>query len=69
LIADGLKNKYSSITFDRSLGYRDIEVVNGGKIETKMVYLVKGNSDTAHLQYDRTWDLGLNFARINYCGN
>jgi len=54
LIANGLKYGYNSMTFDSSLGYQDIEVVNGGEIETKIVYLVKGNLTPAHLQYDGT---------------
>jgi len=51
LIADGLKYEYSSTTFESSLGYQDIEIVKGGDIETKRVYLVKGHSTHAHLQY------------------
>jgi hypothetical protein len=57
------------MTFDSSLGYQDIEVVNGGEIETKIVYLAKGNPTPAHLQYDRTWGMGPNFEKINYYGN
>jgi hypothetical protein len=44
LIADETKHEYSSTTFDSSLGYQDIEIVKGGDIETKIVYLVKGHS-------------------------
>ena len=44
MIADGLKCVYSSTTFDSSLGYQDIEIVKGGDIETKIVYIVKGYS-------------------------
>ena len=44
MIADGLKCEYSSTTFDSSLGYQDIEIVKGGDIETKIVYLIKGYS-------------------------
>jgi hypothetical protein len=44
LIADGLKCEYSSTIFDSSLGYQNIEIVKGGDIETKIVYLVKGYS-------------------------
>jgi len=69
LIADGLKYGYNSITFDSSLGYQDIEVVNGGEIETKIVYLVKGHPIRVQLQYDGTWSMGLGIAKINYDGN
>ncbi len=41
LFADGPKYGYNSITFNSSLGYQDIEVVNGGEIETKRVPLQK----------------------------
>jgi hypothetical protein len=44
LIADETKYEYSSTTFDSSIGYQDIEIVKGGDIETKIVYLVKGHS-------------------------
>ncbi len=37
----GLSVSISSKTFDSSLGYQDIEIVKGGDIETKIVYLVK----------------------------
>jgi hypothetical protein len=30
MISDGLKYEYTSITFDRLLGYQDIEIFNGG---------------------------------------
>ena len=69
LIADGLKYGYNSITFDSSLGYQDIEIVNGGEIKTKMVYLVKGHPTNAQLQYNGTWSTGLSIAKINYYGN
>jgi hypothetical protein len=57
------------MTFDSSLGYQDIEVVNGGEIETKIVYLLKGNPATAYLQYNGTWITGRSIAKINYYGN
>ncbi len=44
MLADGLNYEYSSTTFDSSLCYQDIEIVKGGDIETKIVYLVKGHS-------------------------
>ena len=44
MIVDETKHEYSSTTFDSSLGYQDIEIVKGGDIETKIVYLVKGHS-------------------------
>jgi hypothetical protein len=69
LIANGLKYGYNSMTFDSSLGYQDIEVVNGGEIETKIVSLVKGNPTHARLQYDGTWATGLSVAKISYYGN
>ncbi len=56
-------------TFGSSLGYQDIEVVNGGEIETKIVYLVKGHLIRAQLQYDGKWGMGLNVAKKNYYGN
>jgi hypothetical protein len=40
----GLSVSISSTTFDSSVGYRDIEIVKVGDIETKIVYLVKGYS-------------------------
>jgi hypothetical protein len=69
LITDGLKYEYNSITFDSSLGYQDIQIVNGGEIETKMVYLVKGHPTNVQLQYNGTWSTGLSVAKINYYGN
>jgi len=56
-------------TFDSILGYQDIEIVNGGDIETKIVYLVKRYSIRAQLQYNGTWITGLSVAKISYYGN
>ena len=75
MIADGLKYEYSSTTFDSSLGYQDIEIVKGGDIETKRVYLVKGHSThaylqyNAHLQYNGLYGTGSNFKQVNNYGN
>ena len=41
LIVDELKYEYSSTTFDSALGYQDIEIVEGGDVETKIRYLAK----------------------------
>ncbi len=41
-------------TFDSSLGYQDIEVVKGGDIEIKILYLVKGHPTHAQLKYNGT---------------
>jgi hypothetical protein len=57
------------LEFDNSLGHQDIEVVNGGEIETQMVYLVKGHPTNAQLQYYGIWGLGLSFEKIDYYGN
>ena len=65
----GLKYEYSSKTFDSSLGYQDIEIVKGGDIETIIVYLVKGDSTSAHLQYNRLCGMGLSFKQVKYYGN
>ena len=43
--------------------------LKGGKITTKIVYLVKGYPTTAYLQCDGTWGMGLSVAKINYYGN
>jgi hypothetical protein len=43
------------LEFDNLLSHQDIEVVNGGEIETQMVYLVKGHPTNAQLQYDGIW--------------
>jgi hypothetical protein len=69
LIADGLKYKHDANKFGSSLGYQDIEIVKGGDIETKIVYLVKGHPTHFQLQYDGTWGTGLSVAKINYYGN
>ena len=69
MIADGLKYEYSPTTFDSSLGYQDVEIVKGGNIETKIVYLVKGNSTNAHLQYNGLCGMGPSFKQVNYYGN
>ena len=61
MIADETKHEYSSTTFDSSLGYQDIEIVKGGDIETKIVYLVKGHSTNAHLQYNGLCGMGPSF--------
>jgi hypothetical protein len=37
LIADGLKYGHDANIFNSLLGYQDIEVINGGEIETKIV--------------------------------
>jgi hypothetical protein len=50
LIANGLKYGHNSITFDSLLGYQDIEVFNGGEIETKIVYLVNKHLTHAQVQ-------------------
>lgn len=54
---------------DSLLGYLDIEVVNGGEIETKIVYLVKGHPINAQLQYNGTWHTGMSVEKIKYYGN
>ena len=47
--------------FESSLGYQDIEIVKGGDIETKIVYLVKGHSTNAHLQSNGLCGTGPSF--------
>ncbi len=69
LIADELNYEYSSTTFDISLGYQDIEIVKGGDIETIIVYLVKGHSTSAHLQYNRLCAMVLSFKQVKHYGN
>jgi hypothetical protein len=69
LIADGLKHEHNTNTFNGLLGHQAIEVVNGGEIETKILYLVKGDPATANLQYDGTWGLDPNFEKINHYEN
>jgi hypothetical protein len=66
LIADGLKYEYDAITFDRSIGYQDIEIVKDRNIETKIVYLVKGKPTNIHLQLDGIWGIGPTFKEINH---
>ena len=53
-IADSLKYEHDANTFDSTLGYQDLEIVKGGDIETKKVYLVKVNPTHFQLQYDGT---------------
>ena len=69
LIDNGLKYGYNSMPFDSLLGYQAIEIVNGGEIETIIIYLVKGHSTYFQLQYDGKWDTGMSVAKINYYGN
>ena len=66
MIADGLKYEYSSTTFDSPLGYKDIKIVKGWNIETKIVYLVKGHSNNAHLQYNELCGMGPSSKQVNY---
>ena len=44
LIAYGIKYEHDASTFNRSIGYQDIEIVKCGDIEAKRVYLGKGYS-------------------------
>ena len=69
LIADGLKYEQDTNTFNSSLGSQNIEIVEGGDIEIKIVYLVKGHVTHAQLQYDGAWGKGLSVAKVNYYGN
>ena len=52
LVANGLKYEHDASTFNSSLGSQNIEIVEGGDIEIKIVYLVKGHITHAQLQYD-----------------
>lgn len=69
LIADGIKYENDASTFDRSIGYQDIEIVKGRNIETKIVYLVKGKPTNIHLQFDGIWGIGPTFKEINHYVN
>jgi len=69
LIADGIKYEHDASTFDRSIGYQDIEIVKGRNIETKIVYLVKGKPTNIHLQFDGIWGIGPTFKEINHYVN
>jgi hypothetical protein len=69
LIANGLKYEHDTNTFNGLVGHQDIEIVKGGDIETKIVYLVKGHPTHCQLQYDGKWGTGLSVAKINYYGN
>ena len=69
LIAYGIKYEHDASTFNRSIDYQDIEIVNCGEIKTKMVHLVKGHPTNDQLQYNGTWSTGLSIAKINYYGN
>jgi|ERR1035437_202581 hypothetical protein len=66
LIADGLKYGYNSVTYDKYVGFQDIEIIKGGNIETKIAFLVKGNPTTVNLQYDGTWGMGPTFKQIDH---
>ena len=46
-----------------------MEFVNGGEIETEIVYIVKGHPTHFQLQYDGKWGTGLSIAKINYYRN
>ena len=69
LIADELMFEHDFSTFDRSIGYQDIEIVKGRNIETKIVYLVKGKPTNIHLQFDGIWGIGPTFKEINHYMN
>ena len=69
LIANGLKYEHDANTFNSSLGSQNIEIVEGGDTELKIVYLVKGHKTHAQLLYDGVWGKGLSIAKINYYGN
>jgi len=64
LIANRLKYWYNSVTVGSSLGYQDIEIVNGGEIKTKIVYKFKGYPTAGYLIYDRSY--GPILQRANY---
>ena len=57
LIAYVIKYEHDASTFNRSIGYQDMEIVKGRNIETKIVYLVKGNPTNIHLQFDGIWGI------------
>ena len=69
LIAYVIKYEHDASTFNRSIGYQDIEIVKGRNIETKIVYLVKGNPTNIHLQFDGIWGIGPTFKEINHYVN
>ena len=50
------------------MGNQDVDVVKSGELKSKIVYLVKGHQTHAQLQYDGTWSMCLNVAKINYYG-
>jgi hypothetical protein len=50
LIANGLKYEHDTNTFNGLLSHQPIEIVKGGDIETKIVYLVKGHPTYYQLQ-------------------
>ena len=69
MVADELKYEYSSKTFDSSLVYQDIEIVKGGDLETKIVYLVKGHSTNAHSQYNGLCGMSPSFKQVKHYRN
>ena len=69
MIAYVIKYEHDASTFNRSIGYQDMEIVKGRNIETKIVYLVKGNPTNIHLQFDGIWGIGPTFKEINHYVN
>jgi tetratricopeptide (TPR) repeat protein len=52
-IAGGIKYSIDSATFDSSIDHQTVDVLKGGKIETKIVYLIKKSSMKGSLNYNR----------------
>ena len=51
------------------MGNQYVDVLKRGEFESKIVFLVKGHSTNAQLQYNETWHTDLSVVKINYYGN
>lgn len=52
LTADGIEYTVDSSTFSENINHQSVVVAKGGEIETRMVYVVKGDPLTATLNYN-----------------
>jgi tetratricopeptide (TPR) repeat protein len=64
LIIGGIQYDEDSSTFSSSINAQSVDVLKGGEIETRIVYLVKGDPTSTLLKYDSVF--GPTLKRINH---
>jgi|GEM_PF-1196218 len=64
LTADGITYTPDTATYSDEINHQTVEVGKGGELETRMVYLVKGDPEEATLSYAGPWPVKMELTSV-----